>query len=55
MKKLKTIQCDKCKSSKTFGLKWTGSGIGRVRCWDIPSGWAVTIPSGWLCPDCKKL
>ncbi len=23
------------------------------RRWHIPSGWAVTVPSGWLCPKCK--
>ncbi len=51
--KTKTITCDKCKASATYGLKWIGRGIGRVKCWDTPRGWAVTLPHGWLCPSCK--
>ena len=53
MGKQKTITCDKCKTSAICVLKWVGQGIGRVKCWDIPGGWTVTLPNGWLCPICK--
>ncbi len=53
-KKTKTITCNSCGKSVTVGLtkgclwgKWD-------TVWDIPKGWSVTIPPGWLCPKCSK-
>lgn len=52
--KQRTIRCDKCNATATYGLKWIGKGMSRVKCWDIPEGWKVTLPNGWLCPKCSK-
>ena len=53
--KHRDITCNQCGKTITLGLKTIGQGISKVKCWDIPTGWNVTLPSGWLCPKCSKV
>ena len=52
MKKEVEIKCDTCGG---VAFKWANPDAKTMfgRRWHFPSGWAVTLPHGWLCPKCE--
>lgn len=46
------IKCEACAKSV---FKWRNFQATTLwgRRWHLPAGWVVTLPHGWLCPNCK--
>jgi len=48
-----TIKCDQCNAKTEKRL--VRAPLGAPLHYNIPKGWSVCIPSGWLCPKCSKV